>query len=124
MINRADDLIEQDIQRALDDLFHGLPGAPLSAVKTETVLRQLVQRVRTTTRDTARLGLLSVDEVAERYRVGHSTVTKWCRAGLLHGAESVGVGSRTTWLIPEEALEGFELPKTGWAKRRKRSPAP
>ena len=57
--------------------------------------------------------MLKTSEVAGRYAVSTTTVRKWCEAGLLPGAEKVGLKWRSTWLIPDSALEGFEPPKPG-----------
>jgi len=54
--------------------------------------------------------MLTTRQVAERYGVVRKTAERWCEAGLLPGAEKIGVGRRATWLIPEEALVGFEPP--------------
>jgi len=55
--------------------------------------------------------MLTTADVAARYGVTQVQVGRWCRSGLLVGAKRIGVSpSRATWLIPEEALEGFVPP--------------
>ena len=61
--------------------------------------------------------MLTTATVALRLGVEPMTVRRWCQRGLLPGAEKSGVEPRTTWLIPESALEGFTPPKRGPRKR-------
>ncbi len=112
-MSNLNDLIAGDIDRALDDLLHGMPAAPIGEIRLRTALRTLAQRVQANTRTMDRFGLLTTAEVAERYNVNANTVTKWCRNGLLPGAEAIGVPPRVTWLIPEEKLEFFTPPTPG-----------
>ena len=61
--------------------------------------------------------MLTTATVALRLGVAPVTVRRWCRIGLLPGAEKIGAEPRETWLIPESALEGFTPPKRGPRKR-------
>ncbi len=63
--------------------------------------------------DPRRAGMLTTAQVAERLAVTESAVKSWCRRGLLPGAEALGTARRHVWLIPEEALRGFEPPQVG-----------
>jgi len=66
--------------------------------------------------------MLSVKQVAERLNAGASSVRLWARNGKFKGAEYIelplGAGGSGYWLIPETALEGFEV------KGRGRPPKP
>ncbi len=57
-------------------------------------------------------GMMTAEEVADRFGVTGTTVRKWCQDGKLN-AEKFGVGNRATWLIAEESLAGFEPPSAG-----------
>lgn len=60
------------------------------------------------------MGLLTTQQVAERYGVEVQTVSGWCRRGLF---PNVVLGPKTgrgaIYLIPESDLEGFEPPRPG-----------
>jgi len=51
-------------------------------------------------------------EVAEQLDRHRSTVTRWCREGLLDAID-LGEGMNTRWLIPANSLETFDPPKLG-----------
>ena len=63
-----------------------------------------------TTRDTAdemvRLGFYDIPP-------SHSTICRWCREGRLEGAQKIGQGPTSAWLIPRRALLTFIVPKLG-----------
>ena len=61
--------------------------------------------------------MLKTLDVAKQYGVSTTTVRNWCEAGLLLGAEKVGLPYRSTWVIPDSALDGFEPPKLGRPKK-------
>ncbi|NLD73576.1 MAG: helix-turn-helix domain-containing protein [Chloroflexi bacterium] len=65
--------------------------------------------------------MLTTRDVALMFGVTTTTVRRWCDCGRLPGAEKVGEGYRATWVIPEEALEGFEPPRPGRPQRPPRS---
>ncbi|MBN1399736.1 MAG: helix-turn-helix domain-containing protein [Anaerolineae bacterium] len=58
-------------------------------------------------------GFLTTEEVAERLSTNQRNVIRWCGEGRLPGAQRLGTGRRAMWLIPEDALQGFERPKPG-----------
>lgn len=45
--------------------------------------------------------------------VAQQTVRRWGEKGYLAGAQRIGTGHRSAWVIPEDALEGFWRPKPG-----------
>jgi len=61
----------------------------------------------------SQLELLSVDEVAAIEGVAISTVTRWCRDGVIPHAFKMGGGRRGVWVIPKSALKEFERPIPG-----------
>lgn len=71
--------------------------------------------------------MLTVKEVAERTGAAESSVRVWAWKGRFAGArlEKPPAGM-SYWLIPEDALEGFELgkpgPKPGMKQKKKKSP--
>lgn len=56
---------------------------------------------------------LTTSEVAERLRVGQSTVNLWCRQGKFPNAERVRTPQGGYWVVPEDDLQNFEPPKMG-----------
>ncbi len=64
--------------------------------------------------------MLTTREVAARFGVTQQTVRRWCAQGLLKGAQQVGEGQRSVWIVPESALEGFEPPRPRRPKREDR----
>lgn len=70
--------------------------------------------------------MLTVKEVAERIGAGASSVRLWAKAGKFPGAKHKKTEIGSFWLIPETALEGFEVkgrgrpPKPKEAEKRKR----
>ncbi len=114
------DELERIISRTADDLMGDQPLATVSRVRVEAVLRRLAHEVRTVTADHERAGLLTVAEVAERMGVAPATVRNWCQHGLLP-VHALGVGHRVTWLIPAEALDGFQRPPMGKPRTRRPS---
>jgi len=67
-----------------------------------------------------RMGFLTTNEVGAMYGVSRKTVAQWLRDGLIPSAERIGMPGKITWLIPQEALKDFVLPRKGWPKGRKR----
>jgi hypothetical protein len=56
---------------------------------------------------------LTTSEVAERLKVGQSTVNLWCRQGKFPNAERVQTPQGGYWVVPENDLKDFEPPKMG-----------
>lgn len=56
---------------------------------------------------------LTTSQVAERLKLGQSTVNLWCRRGRFPNAERVETPQGGYWLIPESDLDNFEPPKMG-----------
>ena len=56
---------------------------------------------------------LTTSEVAERLKVGQSTVNLWCRQGKFPNAERVQTPQGGYWVVPESDLKKFEPPKMG-----------
>lgn len=50
----------------------------------------------------------SMAEVAERYQVDISTVSRWIDAGFLPGSEKKGPYRKSPWRIPQTAIDHFE----------------
>ena len=57
--------------------------------------------------------MLSVREVADRLGAGASSVRLWVKDGKFKDAEMVTSPLGSYWLIPETALEGFEIKGRG-----------
>jgi hypothetical protein len=57
--------------------------------------------------------MLNVHEVAERLGAGVGSVRVWAWKGRFPGARKETTPLGDYWLIPESALEGFELSKPG-----------
>jgi hypothetical protein len=64
---------------------------------------------------------LTTSQVAARLGVGGSTVRLWCTLKRFPGAYEMKTPRGPVWLIPEEDLEGFVVPKRG--RPKKGSPA-
>jgi excisionase family DNA binding protein len=56
---------------------------------------------------------LTAAQVAERLKVGRSTVNLWCRQGRFPGARVEDSPVGQYWLIPESDLKTFAPPKMG-----------
>jgi len=115
------DQIEREIEAALDDLLdHGDWGV-VTREQARPILGDMVDQILAARRERAPdPDVLTAAQVAAHFGVGHSTVTDWCRKGLLRGTEQVGIGNRKTWRIPRSALDDFEPPRIGWVKGRSR----
>lgn len=57
--------------------------------------------------------MLTVHEVAERLSAGVGSVRVWAWKGRFHGARKETTPLGDYWLIPEAALENFELGTAG-----------
>ena len=57
----------------------------------------------------AETNMLSVSEVAKRLGAAKRSVQMWAQMGRFKGARQVEWPGGSYWLIPESALEGFEL---------------
>ena len=68
--------------------------------------------------------MLGVTEVAKKLGAAKRSVQMWAQKGRFKGAKQVDWPGGSYWLIPESALEGFELrgrgrpPKTKSAAKR------
>ena len=110
--SQLDSLIAGYIQRAADDIMGGHELTTISRHRAESAMQRLAHQIRASTVESSRMGLLTVEEVAERFGVAGATARKWCQDGKLV-AEKFGVENRATWLIAEESLAGFEPPSGG-----------
>ena len=110
--SQLDGIIDRYVQNAADDIMSGHELTTISRHRAESVMQRLAHQIRASTIEASRMGLLTVEEVAERYGVAGATVRKWCQDGKL-SAEKFGVENRATWLIAEESLAGFEPPSGG-----------
>ena len=52
--------------------------------------------------------LLTVQEVARRYRVGDATVRRWIKSGVLEGVTLPGRGKRQVFRVKKSALRKFD----------------
>ncbi len=57
--------------------------------------------------------VLSVREVSQRLETPISTVRLWATQGRFNGAELRESPAGSYWVIPETALDSFEVPKRG-----------
>jgi excisionase family DNA binding protein len=57
--------------------------------------------------------MLTTREVAQRLKVGKSTVNLWCNQGRFPHAQSVEESRGPVWHIPESDLAGFVKPTPG-----------
>ena len=64
--------------------------------------------------------LLSVAEAAVQLGTNPANVQRWCRQGRFPNAQKIGTGFRATWTIPQSDLLGFERPKRGGKRERKK----
>ena len=60
---------------------------------------------------------LTTSQVAARLGVGTSTVRLWCTLKRFPGAHETQTPRGPVWLIPEEDLAGFVIPKRGRPKK-------
>lgn len=56
---------------------------------------------------------LTTAQVAARLETPERTVRLWCKQGRFKGARSVDTPRGNYWLIPANALNGFEKPQQG-----------
>jgi len=52
--------------------------------------------------------LLTVQEVARRYRVGDATVRRWIKSGVLEGVTLPGRGKRQVFRVKKSSLRKFD----------------
>lgn len=57
--------------------------------------------------------LMTAREFARRLSIPYTTVAGWLQKGQVLGAEAQVVGTFKVWMVPVEALKGFERPKRG-----------
>jgi hypothetical protein len=57
--------------------------------------------------------MLTTREVADRLGAAESSVRMWARKGRFPGAEEKNSPRGPYWLIPDTALEGFNMGKAG-----------
>ena len=70
------------------------------------------------------MDLLTTAQVAERFGVQASTVSRWCQRGIFPNAVSgPKTGRGAIYLIPESDLEGFTQPIRGRPRDAEPSPA-
>lgn len=53
--------------------------------------------------------LAGIKEAAEILEVGESTLSEWCRKGLVPGAEKIG----NSWVLKKSRLNEIKIPKMG-----------
>jgi hypothetical protein len=61
--------------------------------------------------------LYSTGEVAVRYEVTERTVRNWIDAGLFPGAVKKAPLTKSSWQIPESALDAFEEKRMAMSSR-------
>ena len=56
---------------------------------------------------------MTASEFAEKRGIPYQTVVRWARKKLIPGVKITEFGKFKVYMIPEEALDTFERPKTG-----------
>lgn len=57
--------------------------------------------------------MLTVREAAQRLGAAEISIRVWAKKGRFPGAELMKTPAGSYWLIPESALEGFEMGRPG-----------
>lgn len=60
---------------------------------------------------------LTAKEFSEKYNIGRSTVSLWCRNGTLKGATQENTPFGDVWYIPKETAKNFSKPERGRPKK-------